>query len=272
MPTPDLYPPDIGSGPAPAYPAGDRKPVLRSFTGLPFSGLPFHGVTVLLVEDSRFASDALRLLCQKSGARLRRAETLCAARQHLRVYRPDVVIVDLGLPDGRGDVLIRELAGGASGQMLVLAISGDASGRDAALAAGAQGFLEKPIESLAAFQRALAPAVGGYGPRSARYAMPVHIYGSTGGADLPPPDPLALSDDLRRAADMVGAGPDADPETRQYLAGFLTGVARHAHDPDLAEAARIGEGPAGLDRLAQLLTRRLSQQDPPQESGIFRPQ
>ena len=45
--------------------------------------LPLQGITVLAVEDSRFACDALRLLCQRSGARLRRAETLEAARAHL---------------------------------------------------------------------------------------------------------------------------------------------------------------------------------------------
>ncbi len=72
--------------------------------------LPLQGLTLLAVEDSRFASDALRLLSQRSGARLRRAESLEAAWAHLRVYRPDVILVDLGLPDGRGETLIRRLA------------------------------------------------------------------------------------------------------------------------------------------------------------------
>ena len=56
---------------------------------------PLTGLTVLVIEDSRFASEAVRLLCLKSGARIRRADCLRSAARHLRTYRPAVVIVDL---------------------------------------------------------------------------------------------------------------------------------------------------------------------------------
>ena len=116
------------------------------------AGLPMRGMTVLAVEDSRFASEALRLMCQRSGARLRRAETLAVARAHLRLYRPDAIIVDLGLPDGRGEGLIRDLVLAALRPKVILGTSGSTSGRMSAIAAGADGFLEKPVESLAMFQ------------------------------------------------------------------------------------------------------------------------
>ena len=76
----------------------DTAPLWRA--ALP--GRPLTGLTVLVVEDSRIASEAVRLLCLRSGARIRRADTLRAAARHMATYRPAVVIVDLGLPDGNG--------------------------------------------------------------------------------------------------------------------------------------------------------------------------
>ncbi|MDP4031243.1 MAG: response regulator [Pseudorhodobacter sp.] len=217
----------------------------------PIPGLgpqPLLGLTLLVVEDSRFACDALRLLCQHSGARLRRAETLHAARAHLKVYRPDVVIIDLGLPDGRGEGLIRDLAMQKPRAPVILGSSGDPAGRAAALAAGAAGFLAKPIASLAAFQTAILHHL----PDRAAHQRPV------AGAEVAAPraDPLALRDDLARAARLIAAGPS--PMQRRYLTGFVAGLARSSQDAALEKAATaLADGNEGLARLAGLLSRRL---------------
>ncbi|MDQ2064808.1 response regulator [Xinfangfangia sp. CPCC 101601] len=212
--------------------------------GLAFDRLPLQGITLLAVEDSRFASEALRLLSQRSGARLRRAETLEHAQAHLRVYRPDAVLVDLGLPDGRGEDLIGAMASERERPAL-LAMSGDPMGEALALAAGADGFLEKPIAGLAAFQRAILALLPD------RCSVPLQEGEVT-------VDRAALHDDLQRAAIAMGAGPDA--KERRYLAGFLSGLAQQTKDADLSAAShalhRSAEGVLGLvrmldDRLAQ---------------------
>jgi CheY-like chemotaxis protein len=216
------FPPD-----GPSLPAADAAPAL-----------PLRGVTVLVVEDSRVTCDALRLIFQRTGARLRRAETLASARRHLDAYRPDVVIVDLGLPDGRGEALI---ALAAADGLPVLALSGDPDGRAAAMDAGAIAFVEKPIPSVAAFLRLIRQLVAGVGPEPT-------------GQEIAPPaaDPLALRDDLAFAAALV-LGPDTD-----YATGFVRSLARAAGDPDLEAAALEAGSEAGRAALSALLTARLS--------------
>lgn len=197
---------------------------------------PLLGLTVLMVEDSRFASEAMRLLCQRSGARLRRADCLRSARRHLQSYRPTVAIVDLGLPDGPGEELIAELAGARPRLPVILATSGDPAGEAAAIEAGADGFLAKPFESLPRFQSLILSRLGAFGPRpSVEDAAPLD------------PDRLALRDDLASAADAIGGGGDVI-----YLSRFLAGVARSAGDVPLERAARdYGQSrdPAPVTRL-----------------------
>jgi DNA-binding response OmpR family regulator len=81
-------------------------------------------VTILLVEDSRSASEAIRLYAAESGARVRRADSLHAASRHLAIYRPNVVMVDLGLPHGDGMALIRHLASASTPLAAIVALSG----------------------------------------------------------------------------------------------------------------------------------------------------
>jgi CheY-like chemotaxis protein len=203
--------------------------------------LPLAGVTLLAVEDSRFASEALRLLCQRSGARLRRAETLAAARRHLAVYRPDVVMVDLGLPDGNGVDLIRELAKNSAGRSVVLAVSGDPDGWSSAMRAGAAGFLEKPLDSLVGFQQVILRHLTGQ-PQGvpAGDKQPIH------------PDEQALHDDLVHAADLIENGRDGP---RTYVTDFVRGLARSCHDTALegaaVQASTSAEAMAGLGRVLQ---------------------
>lgn len=193
----------------------------------PTAARPLMGLTVLVVEDSRYACEAMRLLCLRSGARIRRADTLRAARRHLRAYRPAVVIVDLGLPDGSGLDLISDLTASQPKMGMILATSGDASREDEAIAAGACGFLVKPIQTLGAFQEAILSRL----PSEAQPPGPRLVQET-----VLAPDPVAYRDDMAHAADLMsGSMEDHDVI---YIAQFLSGVARSASDTSL-EAASI---------------------------------
>ena len=227
----------------------DPLPVTPTFS----PARPLAGMTVLVVEDSRFASEAVRLLCLKSGARIRRADSLRSARRHLGVYMPSVVIVDLGLPDGSGISLITDLSA-AHRIPVILATSGDDRLFPEAIAAGADGVLEKPIESLGLFQKAVLDHL----PEDQRPAFPRLVSNETVS-----PDAIAFRDDLSLAADMLSS--TEDENTLTYITQFLAGVARSARDDDLeaatmALAARRKNGGSfrsDLARVAGLLQDRI---------------
>ncbi|PIE08419.1 MAG: response regulator [Rhodobacterales bacterium] len=209
---------------------------------------PLNGLSLLIVEDSRCTTQAVRLLALGSGARLRRADSIAAAHRHLAVFRPSVVIVDMGLPDGSGADLIAELARAEPRVPAVIGTSGDAGTEEAAMAAGADGFLAKPIESLALFQQAilnLLPRTQALrGPRALpdRHVIP--------GRD-------AVAEDLEHAADMMEHGrlPDLP-----YAAQFLGTVAQAAHDPTLEAAARrLAQAPAHAPQVARLVADKLAE-------------
>lgn len=198
---------------------------------------PLLGVTILLIEDSRFCSEAVRLMALRSGARLRRADCVKSARKHLSMYRPDLIIVDLGLPDGSGLDLIRDLAEHGSPEQAILALSGDTqdSTRQDVIAAGAHGFLAKPIESLDLFQARLVPTLTRERemPRAVSDQSP---YTSDQPMEL---DQQALLDDLDRIrAILEQALPQGDRQQLQYCAQFVASVAQTAHDTELTQQAR----------------------------------
>ena len=194
---------------------------------LPTSTRPLLGLTILVVEDSRYACEAMRLLCLRSGARIRRADCLKSARRHLQIYRPSAIVVDMGLPDGSGADLIEELAQTTPRIGVILGTSGDLDGEDAAMEAGADGFLSKPVSSLAAFQAAILTRLpADRQPLGPRLLFDEEIR----------PDRLAYQDDMAHVADMLSERTDG--RTLDYVAQFLLGVARSGEDHVLVSAAQ----------------------------------
>lgn len=196
-------------------------------TASPTAGRPLLGMTILVVEDSLYACDAMRLMCLHSGARIRRADSLRSARRHLQVYRPSAVIVDLGLPDGSGLDLINELNAAQPRVMTLIGTSGDASAEAAALAAGANAFLAKPVTHLGHFQQTVLQALpADRRPNGLRVMRNDHLR----------PDPMAYRDDMVHVANLLDEHDDGP--VLDYVAQFLDGVARSADDGQLATAAQ----------------------------------
>ncbi len=222
------------------------------------SDRPLSGQTVLVVEDSRFASEAMRLLCLRSGARIRRADCLHSARRHLRVYRPQVAVIDLGLPDGLGDTLIAELARAVPRVPVILGCSGDDGARARVIEAGADGFLAKPVTSLATFQQAITAHLPDGGPPGIGRIPDEPVR----------PDGFAFREDMVHAAEVLAAG--ADAQTLHYLAQFLAAVARDADDRLLEKAADglalchrdTGKAAAASARISGLVQARIAARGP----------
>ncbi len=193
---------------------------------------PLLGLTILLVEDSRYCSEALRLLSIRSGARLRRADCIKAARRHLRIYRPDVAVVDLGLPDGSGVEIIHDMIRDPARATAIIATSGDTGGqaREDAMKAGASFFMEKPISDLASFQQTILGALPdnmkpkGFVPRLAGSCVV--------------PDAQAMKDDLDHINDLMDdCVKKKDNELLSYAAQFLSSLGRDANSKKILKAS-----------------------------------
>jgi CheY-like chemotaxis protein len=200
------------------------------------------GLTLLAVEDSRLAADGLRLLCRSQGARLRRASNFAEAERHLSLYRPDAILIDLGLPDRNGEGLVATLARAAGRPQVIIAMSGDPSRAAAALACGADGFLPKPVMRIEELVQAVLPHL----PHHALPLRPVTLPLTL--------DPLALADDLAVVADLLEDDPD--PDLRGYLSGFLAGIARQCGDSVLLGAAEDFANGAETGLLLRLVADR----------------
>ena len=104
---------------------------------------------VLVVDDNHDAAEVLALLVETEGYRAGTACSLRAARERIAAERPDVVLLDLHLPDGSGmDLLAGLKADPRTRAIGAVVLSGLLDDRIAsqALGLGAAAFLLKPFE------------------------------------------------------------------------------------------------------------------------------
>jgi DNA-binding NtrC family response regulator len=103
--------------------------------------------SLLVVDDERSIRSSLKRVFTAEGFRVETAATVAAGRAALADSPPDVVIMDLKLPDGNGLDLLQEVQRLDSGiQTILITAYGDVQQAVEAMKAGAGDFLKKPYE------------------------------------------------------------------------------------------------------------------------------
>ena len=102
-------------------------------------------INVLIVEDELAISRFLRAALEGEGLRVYDAGTLQRGLIEAATRKPDLVILDLGLPDGDGLDFIREVRQWSQMPIIVLSARAEETDKIAALDAGADDYLSKPF-------------------------------------------------------------------------------------------------------------------------------
>jgi two-component system response regulator RegX3 len=127
--------------------------------------------TILLVEDEESITTPLAEALEREGFATRVARTVAEATELGRSVRPDLVLLDLMLPDGSGLDVCRELRAASSVPIIILSARGDEADRVVGLELGADDYVVKPFSARevvarirAVLRRASAPQGAGDRP------------------------------------------------------------------------------------------------------------
>jgi len=102
---------------------------------------------ILVVEDDAAIRGVLRALLEGEHYRVIEAQTAERAQSEARGHKPDLLLVDLGLPDMDGLSVIRRVRAWSSVPIVVLSARTMEEQKVAALDAGADDFITKPFSA-----------------------------------------------------------------------------------------------------------------------------
>ncbi len=100
---------------------------------------------ILVVEDDEQIRRFVRRALEREAFRIREAETFTGGLIDAGTSKPDLIILDLGLPDGDGVQFVRELRGWSQTPVLVLSARSTEADKIGVLDAGADDYLTKPF-------------------------------------------------------------------------------------------------------------------------------
>jgi DNA-binding response OmpR family regulator len=116
--------------------------------------------TILIVDDDPDIREGMQVRLEYSGYDTCFADNALSAIAMARKERPDLIVLDLGLPEGDGFLVIERLNGDTADAIPIVVVSArDArANQDRAIKAGATAYLQKPVnnaEFLAVIRKAL---------------------------------------------------------------------------------------------------------------------
>ncbi len=100
---------------------------------------------VLLIEDEKQIRRFVRAALEDEDCQVIEAETMAQGLIEAGSRKPDLLVLDLGLPDGNGVDLIRDLRGWSDVPILILSARSQETDKIDALDAGADDYLTKPF-------------------------------------------------------------------------------------------------------------------------------
>jgi two-component system, OmpR family, KDP operon response regulator KdpE len=103
--------------------------------------------TALVIDDERQIRKLLRILLEQEHYRVLESESGRHGLSEIALRRPDVVLLDLGLPDMDGLGVLKSLRQWSKIPVLVLSVRDGPEDKVAALDAGADDYVTKPFES-----------------------------------------------------------------------------------------------------------------------------
>jgi two-component system, OmpR family, response regulator RegX3 len=103
--------------------------------------------TILLVEDEEAISEPLTRALERQGFEAVVRETAAEAVDAFRERAPDLVLLDLMLPDGDGRDVLREIRADSRVPVIVLTARGDELDRVVGLELGADDYVTKPFSA-----------------------------------------------------------------------------------------------------------------------------
>ncbi len=100
---------------------------------------------VLVIDDEIQIRRLLRVTLESNGFKMREADTGQLGLAEIAAKKPDVVILDLGLPDLTGHQVLQRLREWSQVPVLILSVRGEENEKIAALDGGADDYLTKPF-------------------------------------------------------------------------------------------------------------------------------